>query len=224
MHQRTPAPTPIPAAPPDWLGWLPARLVAVDVETTGLAETDRVVSFGAVALATASLATGRPEIACHHLIFDPGRPSHPRAEAVHGYDDWLLRHQDPAGRHAGAVADLLAGADLVVAHNAAFDLGFLNREFAAAGLAPVLPKVYCTMESYRRRGEKGRAALDAVCRRIGIARAGARHGALEDAWLALRAYLWLQACPVAVKRPPLQAPANLRPAPPRPEGPLPPRA
>jgi DNA polymerase-3 subunit epsilon len=219
-----PPPLPLPDPAPDWLGWLPPRLVAVDVETTGLAETDRVVSFGAVVLATASLATGRPEIACHHLIFDPGRASHPRAEAVHGYDDWLLRHQDPAGPHVGAVADILAGADLIVAHNAAFDLGFLAREFATAGLPPVSAKVYCTMEAYRRRGEKGRAALDAVCRRIGLARVGTRHGALEDAWLALRAYLWLQACPVAVARPDLAAPSNLRPVPPRPDGILPPRA
>ncbi|MGF3024244.1 exonuclease domain-containing protein [Methylobacterium aquaticum] len=218
------APIPASDAAPDWLGWLPPRLVAVDVETTGLAATDRVVSFGAVALTTASLATAEPEITCHHLIFDPGRTSHPMAEAVHGYDDWLLRHQDPAGIHAGALADLLARADLIVAHNAAFDLGILNREFAAAGLPQVASKVYCTMEAYRRRGEKGRAALDAVCRRIGLSRAGARHGALEDAWLALRAYLWLQACPVAVARPHLAAPGNLRPAPPRPEGPLPPRA
>jgi DNA polymerase-3 subunit epsilon len=216
-------PNPSPDSSPDWLAWLPPRLVALDVETTGLAETDRVVSFGAVVLTTASLAAGRPEIACHHLIFDPGRPSHPMAEAVHGYDDWLLRHQDPAGRHAGALSDLLAGADLLVAHNAAFDLGFVNRELRQAGLGPIATKAYCTMEAYRRRGEKGRAALDAVCRRIGLSRVGARHGALEDAWLALRAYLWLQACPVAVARPGLAAPTNLRPAPPRPEGPLPPR-
>ncbi|SFU98812.1 DNA polymerase-3 subunit epsilon [Methylobacterium sp. 174MFSha1.1] len=223
MSSLMSSPIPLPDPAPDWLGWLPPRVVAVDVETTGLAETDRVVSVGAVALATASLASGVPAITCHHLIFDPGRASHPRAEAVHGYDDWLLRHQDPAAAHAGALAELLAGADLIVAHNAAFDLGFLNREFAAAGLAPVSTKAYCTMEAYRRRGEKGRAALDVVCRRIGLSRAGAHHGALEDAWLALRAYLWLQACPVAVARPDLAAPSNLRPVPARPEGALPPR-
>ncbi len=215
-----PEPTPIP----DWLGWLPPRLVALDVEATGLAAGDRMVSVGVVALATASLATGRPEIACHHLIFDPGRPSHPAAQAVHGYDDWLLRHQDPAAMHLAALAGILAGADLVVAHNAAFDLAVLDREMAATGLPAVSAKVYCTMEAYRRRGERGRAALDAMCRRMGLARVGTRHGALEDAWLALRAYLWLQACPVAVARPELTAPSNLRPVPPRPEGPLPPRA
>ncbi|SEP15457.1 DNA polymerase-3 subunit epsilon [Methylobacterium sp. ap11] len=217
MPESTPSPV------PDWLGWLPPRLVALDVEATGLSAGDRMVSVGAVALATASLAAGRPEIVCHHLVVDPGRPSHPAALAVHGYDDWLLRHQDPAALHLPALAQVLAGTDLVVAHNAAFDLGLLNREMALAGLPPVAPRVYCTMEAYRRRGEKGRAALDAVCRRIGLARSGARHGALEDAWLALRAYLWLQACPVAVARPELAAPSNLRPVPPRPEGPLPPR-
>ncbi|ACA15916.1 Exonuclease RNase T and DNA polymerase III [Methylobacterium sp. 4-46] len=211
------------AAVPDWLGHLPGRLLAVDVETTGLGAEDRVVSFGAVLLDTATLLGGSPVLACHHLIFDPGRPSHPRAEAVHGYDDWLLRHQDPARGHLDAVAALLAGADLVVAHNAAFDLGFLAREFRAAGRPDPARPTYCTMEAYRRRGEPGSSALDAVCRRVKLARAGARHGALEDAWLALRVYLWLQGCPVRVERPALAAPSNLRPAPKRPDGTLPPR-
>jgi hypothetical protein len=39
-------------------------------------------------------------------------------------------------------------------HNAAFDLGLLNREMALAGLPPVAPRVYCTMEAYRRRGHR----------------------------------------------------------------------
>lgn len=212
------------AAQPDWLGWLPPRLVVVDVETTGLSGQDRVVSFGAVALETASLLAPRPDLTCHHLIFDPARASHPRAEAVHGYDDWLLRHQDPAALHLARIAGLLAGADLIVAHNAAFDLGFINRELAAGGHPSVAAKVYCTMEAYRRRGEAGSASLDTVCRRVGVARQGERHGALEDAWLALRVYLWLQACPVVVAAPAFNEPSNLREAPPRPQGRLPPRA
>ena len=208
---------------PDWLGWLPPRLVVLDVETTGLGDRDRMVSFGAVALATRSLLDPRPALTCHHLIFDPRRASHPRAEAVHGYDDWLLRHQEPAAAHLGTLADLLADTDLIVAHNAAFDLGFLNREFAAAGRPAVAGRVYCTMEAYRRRGEAGSASLDAVCRRVGVGRTAHRHGALEDAWLALRVYLWLQACPVAVARPTIGPPTNLRAPPPRPDGALPPR-
>ena len=93
-------PEPTPSPVPDWLCWLPPRLVALDVEATGLSAGDRMVSVGAVALATASLAAGRPEIVCHHLVVDPGRTSHPAALAVHGYDDWLLRHQDTAAQQA----------------------------------------------------------------------------------------------------------------------------
>ncbi|ACL56026.1 3'-5' exonuclease [Methylobacterium nodulans] len=210
-------------AVPDWLGWLPPRLLAIDVEATGLAARDRIVSFGAVALDTASLLGPSPAPTCHHLIFDPQRVSHPRAEAVHGYDDWLLRHQDPAALHLNAIAALLGQADLIVAHNAAFDFGLLQREFAAAGRPALAARTYCTLEAYRRRGEAGPATLDAVCRRVRLQRTGERHGALEDAWLALRVYLWLQGCPVRVTRPPLGPPANLRPPPPRPEGALPPR-
>ncbi|MEH3146382.1 MAG: 3'-5' exonuclease [Methylobacterium frigidaeris] len=208
-------------AEPDWLGWLPNRILALDVEATGLRERDRIVSIGLVAVEAAALTGPRPALACHHLVFDPGCRSHARAEALHGYDDWTLRHQDPVAAHLPALAAVLGRADVVVAHNAAFDLGILDREFARAGLPPVAARRYCTWEAYRRRGEKGRDSLDAVCRRLGAARSGTRHGALEDAWLALRAYLWLQACPVIVPPPEVLAPSNVRPVPPRPDGPLP---
>ncbi|RVU20127.1 3'-5' exonuclease [Methylobacterium oryzihabitans] len=213
-------------AGPDWLGWLPARILALDVEATGLRERDRIVSLGLVAVEAAALTGPAPPLRLCHLVFDPGRRSHARAEALHGYDDWTLRHQDPIDAHLPALAGLIEAADLVVAHNAAFDLGLLDRELARAGLPPLAVPRYCTWEAYRRRGEKGRESLAAVCARFGVARAGPRHGALEDAWLALRAYLWLQACPVDLPR--LDGltlpPANLRPVPPRPEGRLPPRS
>jgi hypothetical protein len=38
--------------------------------------------------------------------------------------------------------------------------------------------------------------LSAVCRHIKLARAGDRHGTIEDAWLAMQIYLWLHGCPL----------------------------
>ena len=79
---------------------LPAIVAAVDVETTGLYSDDRVVTLGAWRVNTAELGGNALHPECLHIIADPGRKSHPRAEEVHGYSDWTLRHQQPFSEHA----------------------------------------------------------------------------------------------------------------------------
>ena len=112
----------------------PASILFVDVETTGLHSADRIVSLGAIRLSTFEMLTGVLQFDQIHLIFDPGRKSHPKAEEVHGYDDWILRHQQPFSDYAAPLFDFISSAGLVVAHNAEFDKSFLAREFEAAGL------------------------------------------------------------------------------------------
>jgi DNA polymerase-3 subunit epsilon len=180
---------------PSWLKRLPARVAFFDVETTGLTPADRVVSLAAIGLQTASLATEELQLKYLHLLFDPDRKSHPHAERVHGYSDWALRFQDPFSMYAEEVCHFLAAHELIVAHNAAFDTEFVNRELVLAGLPALRLPTYCTMENYRALGLGGKATLDSVSSRIGLARASARHGAFEDAWLAMNVYLWLNGCP-----------------------------
>lgn len=228
LRRRTPQIDPVPAAAPVasvWFEALPESIVAVDVETTGLHSRDRIVSLGAIWLPTAPLAEGSFNISYLHLIFDPGLKSHPRAEEVHGHDDWLLRHQEPFSTYADAIRRFIHAGDLIVAHNAEFDLEFINREMGLAGKAARFKRpVYCTMRSYQNAGHSGSAALTSVCANIGLARLGQRHGALEDAWIALMVYLWLQGCPH--RKPFVEAAQhldifNLLPCPPRPDGALP---
>lgn len=180
---------------PDWLGQMPASVVFVDVETTGLHSEDRLVSLGAIKLITEPLLQGSFELSLSHLIFNPDKRSHPRAEAVHGYDHATLRSQDRFKDHAAGIRDLIHSGDLVVAHNASFDIGFINREFERLGSSSIERPVFCTMEAYRQRQMPGSSSLDAVCSQIGMRRMGNRHGALEDAWLAMNVYLWLHGCP-----------------------------
>jgi DNA polymerase III subunit epsilon len=209
----------------NWLDNLPTSVVAVDVETTGLHSRDRIVTLGAIHLPTAPLAEGLFEARCLHLVFDPGRKSHPEAAFVHGYDDWTLRHQQPFAEHADTIRHFIYSGDLILAHNVSFDLRFINDEMVRAGKAARFNRpIYCTMNGYRDRFGHGSAALGSVCAQIGLARAESRHGALEDAWMALMIYLWLHGCPY---RAPFNLPAesrgpvNLLPCPPRPEGRLP---
>ena len=182
---------------PAWLARLPASVAFCDVETTGLTNTDRIVTFAAIGLQTASLANGRLDLEYSYLIFNPGRNSHAQAVRVHGYSDSRLRLQSPFSMHAEEIWDFLSCYDLHVAHNASFDFGFINLEMTRAGLQPLSQPIHCTMQKYRTLGFEGSSSLDTVCERIGLSRAGNLHGALEDAWLAMHVYLWLHDCPLS---------------------------
>ena len=91
---------------------------------------DRIIEFGGIELVN-RFPTGRN----FHVYINPqGRQVHPEALAVHGITDASLADK-PA--FAGILDDLLAfleGAHLI-AHNANFDIGFLNAEFGAAWLS-----------------------------------------------------------------------------------------
>jgi DNA polymerase III subunit epsilon len=179
------------------MGWrenIPSSIVFVDVETTGLTEDDRVVSLGAVWLSTASVSAMPLPVSFVHLIFNPEKKCHPAAARVHGYSDWLLCHQEGFSAHSAFLRQYLNCAELIVAHNAEFDLSFINRELRRAGQGELDRPVYCTMEGSRARNLPS-AALGRVCEQIGIARSGQDHGALEDSWLAMMVYLWLHGCP-----------------------------
>jgi DNA polymerase III subunit epsilon len=203
---------------------IPKCVAFFDVQTTGLSEKDRVVTFAGVKLLdTATLSTGSLQMAYIHLIFDPGRKSHPSAEATHGYSDWALRHQESFEVYAATIERFFDSADLVVAHNAEFDLGFYNREMERLGRGPIIKPTFCTRDGYRQKGFVGSASLSAICREIGVARPTKLHGALEDAWLAMRVYLWLNNRDFSGQLPPefTGDPINMRSVPPLPTGTLP---
>ncbi|WP_437871521.1 3'-5' exonuclease [Methylorubrum extorquens] len=202
---------------------LPSFVTFVDVETTGLSAWDRVITLGAIRLTTADLAQGQIDIDVMHLAFDPRRDCSPEAFAVHGYDNWSLRHQELFAARAEEVWKFVHRAPVIVGHNIEFDARFLEREFRKAGCPPISRQLSCTMEAYRLAGYGGSASLDAACRRAGIARSGARHGALEDAWLSMLIFLWLHGHEVQAPMPEgfTARPRNWIEPPPRPEGELP---
>lgn len=166
------------------------REIVFDTETTGLShkEGDRVIEIGAL-----ELRNGFPTGATFHVLIDPqGRAVHPDALAVHGISDEMLRGKE-------TFADILPrfleffGEGNLVAHNAPFDIGFLNAELERVGAEPLAAeRVVDTLAIARRRFPGARNTLDGLCARFGVdASARELHGALIDTELLAQVYLEL---------------------------------
>ncbi len=167
------------------------RQVFLDTETTGLsaAQGDRVIEIGCIEFINRR-ASGRQ---LHHYI-NPQRSSHPDALRVHGITDEFLADKPHFAAIAAEVQEFLQGADVVI-HNAAFDIGFLDAEFARLQLPPVAQHVARVTDSLLLAREQfpGKAnSLDALCKRLEVDNSGRDlHGALLDAGLLAEVYLRL---------------------------------
>jgi len=165
------------------------REIIFDTETTGLDPRDghRMVEFAGIEMHE-RVPTGR----FLHFHLNPGRSMPPEAEAVHGLTDSFLSDKPKFREKAAELIEFLGDA-IIVAHNAQFDMRFLNFELETAGL-PALDggRVVDTLELARKRFPGAKHSLDALCSRFGIDRsARVRHGALIDAELLADVYVEL---------------------------------
>lgn len=165
------------------------REIVFDTETTGFDPKggDRLVEIGCI-----ELENRVPTGAVFHRYFDPERDMPAEAEAVHGLSIAFLTGKPKFAEHAAELLEFLGDAPLI-AHNAAFDFGFLNAELAACGLGPVsLDRMIDTIAIARRKHPGAKLSLDALCSRYGIDRSHrTRHGALLDAELLAQLYVEL---------------------------------
>ena len=165
------------------------REIIFDTETTGLdSRVERVIEIGAVELVN-RFATGRT----FHVYINPdGRDIHPDAQAVHGISAADLADKPVFAGIFDEFNEFIDGATLI-AHNANFDMGFINAEFARLGRPAVDPGlVIDTLAIARRKHPMGPNSLDALCKRYGIDNSHrTRHGALLDAGLLAEVYIEL---------------------------------
>ncbi|RKE79864.1 DNA polymerase III subunit epsilon [Rhizobium sp. AG855] len=163
------------------------REIVFDTETTGLENKfDRVIEIGGVELLN-HFPTGRT----FHVYINPGdRKVHPDALAVHGITDAFLKDKPSFAEIVPELQEFFDGAKWV-AHNATFDMGFINAEFDRLGLPPVAPDlVIDTLSLARRKHPMGPNSLDALCRRYGIDNSHrTKHGALLDSELLAEVYI-----------------------------------
>lgn len=165
------------------------REIIFDTETTGLdSREDRIIEIGGVELVN-RFPSGR----FIHFYIHPGdRQIHPEAQAVHGIS---LADLEGKPRFAEIAGEFLAFIDdaKLIAHNANFDMGFVNQELARLGIDAIpSERVIDTLAIARRKHPMGPNSLDALCRRYGVDNSRrTRHGALLDSELLAEVYIEL---------------------------------
>ncbi|MFF7708361.1 DNA polymerase III subunit epsilon [Pseudomonas sp. NPDC007930] len=167
------------------------RWVVLDTETTGMPVTDghRVLEIGCVEVVRRRLTQRN-----FHVYLQPDRESDEGAIGVHGITSEFLRGKPRFAEVADEFYEYIKGATLII-HNAAFDVGFLNNEFALLGQHDRADlSQYCTvidsLAVARARHPGQRNSLDALCKRYGIDLSERTlHGALLDSELLADVYL-----------------------------------
>ena len=159
------------------------RQVVLDTETTGLDPKDghRIIEVGVIEIMGRRLTERRL-----HRYINPERDSDPGALGVHGLTREFLADK-PLFAESGCTRAILVG------HNAAFDLSFLDAEFARLKRPPFAEHCAKVTDSLRMAREihpGKRNSLDALCERYAISNHHRTlHGALLDAGLLGEVYL-----------------------------------
>src|SRR5438309_1411447 len=138
------------------------RQLILDTETTGLNPRtgDRILELGCVELVNRRL-TGNNL----HLYVNPERDSDPGALAVHGLTTEFLSDKPKFAEIAAQLRDFIADAELII-HNAPFDVGFLDMEFAQVGLpkvSEICGGVIDSLAHAKQMFPGKRNSLDALC-------------------------------------------------------------
>ena len=165
------------------------REIVFDTETTGLdpSSGDRMVEIGCIEMVN-RVPTGET----FHAYVNPERDMPAGAEAVHGLSAAFLSDKPRFHEIAEALLAFIGDSPLI-AHNAAFDFGFLNAELAICERDAVcLTRMIDTVAIARKRHPGAKLSLDALCTRYGVDRSHrVKHGALLDAELLAQVYVEL---------------------------------
>ena len=166
------------------------REIVFDTETTGMDpfEGDRIVEIGAVELIN-HLPTGKTL----QLYINPEREVPAEATAVHGITNEFLKDKPIFSQVYSEFTEFVGDDAKLVAHNAEFDMKFINWELEQVGHKPIAwGRVIDSLAIARKKFPGAPANLDALCRRFEIDNTERTfHGALLDSELLAEVYLEL---------------------------------
>lgn len=161
------------------------RKIVLDTETTGLdpRKGHRIIEIAAIAL------EGRKVSKRHfHHYLDPEREVDEDAARVHGFTWDMLKGRAKFADIATSFLEFVDGAELM-AHNAPFDMSFINNELRLLGLPPLENPVVDTLKMAREMHPGKKNGLDALCSRYEIDNTHRTlHGALLDTELLAEVY------------------------------------
>ncbi len=173
------------------------RIIVLDTETTGMNleggphyQGHRIVEIGAVEIINRKL-TGRH----FHVYIKPDRKIQEEAIEVHGITDEFLVDKPEYRDVHDEFLDFIKGAELV-AHNAPFDVGFMDYEFSMLNASIGKTEDFCHVTDTLAMAKKifpgKRNNLDILCERYGIDNSHRTlHGALLDAEILADVYLMM---------------------------------
>lgn len=166
-----------------------SREIVFDTETTGFDydKGDRLVEIGAV-----ELVNHMPTGVTYHQFINPEREVPEEVVKVHGLTYDFLKDFPTFDKICDEWLEFVGDA-VLVAHNATFDMNFINYEMKMIG-KPAIPweRVVDTLEIARSLFPGARCNLDALCKRFEIDNSSRTfHGALLDAQLLSEVYLEL---------------------------------
>ncbi len=175
------------------------RQVVLDTETTGIDPTagHRIIEVGCVELENRRF-TGRT----YHSYINPEREIEEDAIRIHGITSEFLADKPRFAQIATEFLDFIKGAELII-HNAAFDVGFMDAEFARINTGLGTTKQYCTvldtLGMARKLHPGQRNSLDALCKRYAVDNSKRTfHGALLDAEILADVYLLMTGGQIAL--------------------------
>ncbi|HWM40186.1 MAG TPA: exonuclease domain-containing protein, partial [Streptomyces sp.] len=185
--QSPPVPTPAvpspaagPRSEPGWPEGYPQGYAVVDVETTGLARDDRIVSAAVYRL------DAKGDVEDHW--YSPVNPQRdPGPTWIHGLTAEILADAPLFTEIADAFADRLADR-VLVAHNAVFDWSMIAREYARAQRTPPVRQRLCTIALAKQLSlPLPNHKLESLAAHYGVAQRHAHH-ALDDARVLAEAF------------------------------------
>ena len=169
------------------------REIVIDVETTGLdpvsdggkGERHRIVEIGAI-----EVVNLKPTGNIFHQYINPERSIPEDAVNIHNIDDVRVKDCPTFSDIALDFLDFIDEDAKLVAHNASFDMKFINAELAWSKRPPIEHhKVVDTLSLARKKFPGKKNTLDALCVRFGIDTKDREfHGALLDSRLLLDVY------------------------------------
>lgn len=154
------------------------KFACLDTETTGLSPD----GGGKICEVAVSVSKAGQPVEEFGTLVNPGMPMHPDVIAIHGITNEMVKEAPP---FADVLPKLLGVLDncVLVAHNADFDLSFLQYEFEQCGMHFPKYPVIDTLKLARKSGCFEKNRLGFIAQQLGINCEG-WHRAMADTKMA----------------------------------------